>query len=106
MHPLEEKEEKTRKKKWMRTRDIEKKPNYYKRYKLHPCPYCRKSHRSIGPYCSQSCSSKNKQVSDQARLNYAKARLNYNNTPEGIVTKRKRYTGIDQNNYYITIPEV
>lgn len=104
MHPLEEKEEKTKIKPWMAKRDIEKKPNYYKRYKPHPCPYCKIIHRSIGPYCSQACANANREFTEQMRLNYSIAKKEYYKTPEGIATSKRSFTGINSDNYYINIP--
>ena len=104
MHPLEEKEEKTRKKKWMRTRDIEKKPNYYKRYKLHPCPNCNKLHRGLGVCCSQACANANREITDQMRLNQSASIKKYLRSPEGIATKKRSFSGIKKEDHYITIP--
>jgi hypothetical protein len=104
LHPLEEKELKAQKKPWMKTRDIEKKPKYYKRYKDHPCPYCKKIHKSMGPYCSQSCANANREFTEQMRLKRSDRIKKYLRSPEGIVYKRVCFLGIKAEDYYIEIP--
>ena len=94
-------------KKWLRSRDLEKKPGYYKRYKEKECPTCGKLHRNLGPYCSRICVKRPTGISEETRIKKSRSRLNYlNKTQEGLAHKRMVFNGRKHEDYLTDIPSL
>jgi hypothetical protein len=91
---------------WLRSRDIEKKPGYFKRYKEKQCPTCGKLHRNLGKYCCRTCVKKPK-ISEETRLKKSRARLNYlNRTQEGLAHRTLVFNGRKHDDYLIDTPSL
>jgi hypothetical protein len=56
-------------------------------YRLKSCPQCQKEHRKRGPYCSQGCHNRHREVTEETREKLSKATTAYYQTPEGIASK-------------------
>jgi hypothetical protein len=76
-------------------------PNVY-REKV--CPKCQVKHRKRGPFCSQSCSSKDRPASEKSKEALRKAAIEYNRTPEGIAQQKLFTTGLVADDFAIDIP--
>lgn len=58
-------------------------------YKLKECPQCGANHRKKGAYCSQSCASKDRPVTEDHRRSLQQAANEYKVTPEGVALRQK-----------------
>jgi hypothetical protein len=56
-------------------------PNQYRKKN---CPVCSVEHRKKGNYCSQSCASSDRSVTDESKNKIKKSLREYQSTPEGI----------------------
>jgi hypothetical protein len=76
-------------------------PNMY-REKV--CPKCSKKHRKRGPFCSQSCSSKDRPASENVKNALRKTAIEYNRTPEGIAQQKLFNSGLVSDDFAVDIP--
>jgi hypothetical protein len=58
-------------------------------YKLKNCKFCSKEHRRRGPYCGQSCASKDKEPTEAMREAMRQVATEYNQTPEAAAKRRQ-----------------
>ena len=61
-------------------------------YKLKNCKLCDKEHRRRGPYCGQSCASKDKEPTEAMREGMRRVAIEYNKTPEAIAKQNQNGT--------------
>ena len=78
-------------------------------YKLKNCKLCDKEHRRRGPYCSQSCASKDKEPTEAMREAMRQVVTEYNQTPEAAAKRRQFGTSLATMNgedYAVEIPTI
>ena len=75
-------------------------------YKEKACKYCGKLYRKKGIYCSQSCSSSDKEPTDKMRSAMRKVANEYNKTPEAIAQQKLLHTGITIEDFAVDIPSL
>ncbi len=63
-------------------------------YKLKNCKFCSKEHRKKGPYCGQSCASKDKEPTEAMREAMRQVATEYNQTPEAAAKRRQFGTSL------------
>jgi len=78
-------------------------------YKLKNCKLCDKEHRRRGPYCGQSCASKDKEPTEAMREGMRRVAIEYNKTPEAIAKQKQIGTPLATMNgedYAVEIPTI
>ena len=78
-------------------------------YKLKNCKFCSKEHRKKGPYCDQSCASKDKEPTEAMREAMRQVATEYNQTPEAAAKRRQFGTSLATMNgddYAVEIPTI
>jgi len=78
-------------------------------YKLKNCKFCSKEHRRRGPYCGQSCASKDKEPTEAMREGMRRVVTEYNQTPEAAAKRRQFGTSLATMNgddYAVDIPTI
>jgi hypothetical protein len=78
-------------------------------YKEKDCKSCGVKHRKRGPYCSQSCASREKEPTDNMREAMRKVAIEYNQTPEAIAKQKMINTGLaalTADDFAIGIPDI
>lgn len=53
-------------------------------YREKQCPYCGKLHKQRGPFCSKTCSNKNRRHSDATKLKMSHSQSLAQSTPESM----------------------
>ena len=78
-------------------------------YKEKNCKFCNKLYRKKGVYCSQSCSSRDKEPTDKMREAMRKVAVEYNRTPEAIAKQKMINTPLASmtvEDFAVNIPDV
>jgi len=78
-------------------------------YKLKNCKFCSKEHRKKGPYCGQSCASKDKEPTEAMREAMRQVATEYNQTPEAAAKRRQFGTSLATMNgddFAVDIPTI
>jgi hypothetical protein len=78
-------------------------------YKLKNCKFCSKEHRRRGPYCGQSCASKDKEPTEAMREGMRRVVTEYNQTPEAAAKRRQFGTSLATMNgddFAVDIPTI
>jgi len=78
-------------------------------YKLKNCKFCSKEHRRRGPYCGQSCASKDKEPTEAMREAMRQVATEYNQTPEAAAKRRQFGTSLATMNgddFAVDIPTI
>jgi galactose-1-phosphate uridylyltransferase len=91
---------------WLRSRDLEKKPEYYKRYKQKECPVCHKLHKGYTTYCSHACKNRGRIITEKIRDNMSKGMREYIKTPEGTAHRKLVFTTRKHEDYLTDIPSL
>jgi hypothetical protein len=73
-------------------------------YREKSCQHCGVLHRKRGPYCSQACSNKDREVSDTVRNNMRRVSEDYHRTPEAIAAKKLINSPLTTEDYAVAIP--
>ncbi len=56
-------------------------------YKKKECPQCHLEHRKRGPFCSQACHNRYRDVTDETKQKISEKAKEYYRTPEGVAKK-------------------
>jgi hypothetical protein len=91
---------------WIRSRDIIKKPGYYKRYKEKECATCGKLHHNQGKCCSVNCRNRFRIVSDLTKIRISRTLKKHVRTPEGLAHKKLIGINRKSQDYLIDIPDL
>jgi len=77
-------------------------------YKEKVCPTCGNSHRKKGPYCCQSCASKQLTHSEEAKAKISASMAEQMKSPERIAQTRLAREGhsVNPDDFAIAIPDM